>query len=64
MIVVAAAYCHRLAGEFDLKTKAVVRATHPDRELSPQAGSGLAGNGIVGSILQLLAEGMQSTFLT
>lgn len=44
--VIAAAYFNKLAREANLRLHAVARGTHPDRELSPLAVTGLRADGL------------------
>ena len=44
--VIAAAYFNKLAQEKNLDAHAIARGTHPDRELSPKAITGLKDDGL------------------
>jgi arsenate reductase len=44
--VIAAAYFNKLAQEANSEVRAVARGTHPDRELSPKAITGLKDDGL------------------
>ena len=44
--ILAAAYFNKLAGDLGLNLRAIARGTHPDKELSPIAVSGLHSDGL------------------